>query len=69
MQALRAGTCRGCRKPFERGTPIFFHPEEGAWHWDCFEAQPQPRWVIDLASKLNYRPTTVFEDNEKDWSF
>lgn len=69
MIAQRPGTCRGCRRGFEAGTPVFFDKTEGTYHWDCWESLPQPQWVIDQAQKMGYTQRTEFEESEQQWSF
>jgi hypothetical protein len=70
MIAQRGGYCKGCRSAYEAGTPIFWHPDEGNYHWECWWAIEQPPHVIKLAQKLGYtQPVDTFSESEKDWSF
>lgn len=69
MIAQRDGTCRGCRLAITSGSPIFFDKSEGSYHWDCWEAQPQPLWLIDEAERMGYRKFEPVIEIDKDWSF
>lgn len=71
MTATRSGSCRGCHGPISKGDPIFYTQEDGAWHWDCFEAIPisdeRKRWADQWAGIVGL--PAVFEEKEKEWSF
>jgi hypothetical protein len=70
MIATRGGYCKGCHQGFEPGTPIFWHPGEGNWHWSCFESQPQPPHVVKLAEQLGYqKEVETFTETEEVWGF
>lgn len=60
-----------CRQGYSAGDPIFWHPDAGNWHWDCWESQPPSPGIIALAERLGYQrqeQETIFGDSES-WSF
>jgi hypothetical protein len=50
------GRCRGCSKPYDEGTDIYWTKEEGGWHWNCWENRKPGPESFRLADELSFLP-------------